>query len=254
VDIPLPIRAASDITTAILAAVSPRTKLVVVDHVSSPTALIFPVEPLIRALSERGIDTLVDGAHAPGMLDLDIERLGAAYYAGNCHKWMCAPKGAGFLYVREDRQRAIRPLSISHGANATRTDRSRFLLEFDWTGTSDFSPYLTIPSAIRTLAGLAEGGWPEIQRRNRALALEAQRLICSTVEARPICPESMIGSIAAMALPEKTPASLQAELFKRFRIEVPIMPWPTPALRVSAQIYNDRSDYEKLAEALKVLL
>jgi len=265
VPVPFPLASADAVVEAVLAQVTPHTRLALLDHVTSPTGLVLPIERLVRALAARGIDTLVDGAHAPGMLPLDLRALGAAYYAGNCHKWLCAPKGAGFLHVRRERQGGVRPVVISHGANSPRTDRSRLLLEFDWTGSHDPTAYLCVPEAIRFLGGLLPGGWPELMARNRQLALEARRILCDALDAMPPAPEEMVGALAAVPLPDGADAPLRSPLYvdplqdvllERYRIEVPIVPWPAPPkrlVRVSCQAYNARDDYERLATALREL-
>jgi len=262
--IPFPLQTADQITEAVLAGVTSRTRLVLLDHVTSQTGLILPIERLVCSLNQRGIDTLVDGAHAPGMVPLDLQRIGAAYYTGNCHKWICAPKGAGFLYVREDRQHLIRPLAISHGGNSPRKDRSRFLIEFGWTGTLDPSACLSIPEALRCIGALLPGGWPEVMSRNRALALAGRKTICRALNINLPCPDELIGSLASIPIADANatdaaPSSplysdpLQDRLRLEFGIEVPIIPWPAPPkrlLRISAQIYNSLPQYELLGEAL----
>jgi isopenicillin-N epimerase len=233
--------------------VNPRTRLLITDHVTSPTALVFPVEQLIREMHARGVEVLIDGAHAPGMIPLDISSLGVSYYTGNLHKWVCAPKGAGFLHVREDRRQRVRPVSISHGANSTRTDRSRFHLEFDWTGTSDPTAWLAAPEAIRFMARVTAGGWPDVMRRNHALALQARDTLCAALEIDPPAPDSMIGSMASFPISDGDADALNLALYQKHDIEVPIMPWPKPPqrlLRISAQLYNEPADYQKLADAV----
>jgi isopenicillin-N epimerase len=260
--VPFPTANSDEIAAAVLNAVTPRTKLLLLDHVTSPTALVFPVTQIVSELARRGIDTLIDGAHAPGMIPLNISAIGAAYYTGNCHKWVCAPKGAGFLYVRPDKQSAIRPLSISHGANSTRTDCSRFQIEFNWTGTDDVSPYLCVPWALRQMASLVQGGWPEVMHRNHELAIKGREVLCRSLGVAPPCPAELLGSMATLPLPgngEGPPNllgtdPLQDELLFKHGIEVPIVGWNNPPrmLRISAQLYNQDSDYEKLAAALKI--
>lgn len=260
--VPFPLEDSRQVVEAVLGAVTSRTRLALLDHVTSPTGLIFPIESLVNALAERGVDTLVDGAHAPGMVELSVGNLGATYYTGNCHKWLCAPKGAGFLWVRKDRQAAIHPTTISHGRNAPRTDRSRFWLEFDWTGTADPTAYLCVPEAIRFLSRLVPGGWPVLMEQNRALALLGRKKLLQALGlSRAPCPDNMIGSLATVTLPDGAPNTalidpLQDALFAR-GIEVPVMTWPAPprrVLRISAQLYNHPSHYDALATALCELL
>ena len=146
--VPFPLESADQVVLAITDYVTPKTRLVMTDHITSPTALVFPLERLVRELD--GVELLIDGAHAPGMFEIDLQQLRPTYYAGNCHKWLCAPKGSGFLYVQQDQQAQIRPTSISHGATV-HGDRSRFRAEFDWTGTDDPTAILSVPKAISYL-------------------------------------------------------------------------------------------------------
>ena len=264
VKLPFPFARADELIQPVLAAVTPRTKLALLDHVTSPTGVVLPIARLADELSRRGVDTLVDGAHAPGMVPLNLNRLGAAYYAGNCHKWLCAPKGAAFLHVRRDRQKLIRPLIISHGANSARQDRPRFHLEFDWPGTWDPSAVLSVPEALRFVGSLLPGGWPEIMARNRALALAARKILAQALSVTEPCPEEFIGSLAAVPLPDALPdalprlpfseSPLQDALRDKHKIEVPIISWPAPPkrwVRVSAQLYNSLPQYEALAQAMR---
>jgi isopenicillin-N epimerase len=256
--IPFPIASPEELSQAILAQVSPKTRLVLLDHVTSPSGLIAPVESLVRTLHERGIDTLIDGAHGPGMLPLDLEQLGAAYYTGNLHKWICAPKGAAFLWVRRDRQALIHPLVISHGWAIPRSDRSRFLLEFDWPGSFDPSAVLSVPTALSFLSGLFAGGFPALYAHNHALALKGRDTLCAALGTRPPCPDSMLGSLAVALFPEVTPQvptpnALYDALVAR-GIEVPIVPlpgYPSGFVRIAAQVYNSESEFAVLGQALR---
>ncbi len=265
IDVPFPIDSANTVVERIARAATGKSRLLLIDHVTSQTALILPVQRIVAEMSARGIETLVDGAHAPGMLPLDVRSIGAAYYAGNLHKWVCAPKGAAFLYVRSDHRAAIRPIAISHGANSTRSDRSRFHLEFDWTGTFDPTAWLSVAEALRFLPTLVEGGWPEVMRRNHALALQARNILAAALAISDPAPDAMIGAMVALPLPDGSATEapslygdpLQDVLYDRFRIEVPVVPWPQPPkriLRVSAQLYNSPDEYEHLAAALHQIL
>jgi isopenicillin-N epimerase len=260
--VPFPIAGPGDVIGPILAAVTPRTRLAMIDHITSPTGLLLPLADIVAGLAERGVDTLVDGAHGPGMVPLDLTALGAAYYTGNFHKWCCAPKGAGMLHVRRDRQQGLHPAVISHGLNSRRP-RPRLWEEFDWTGTDDPSPWLCVPTAIHWLGELLPGGWPELRARNHALVCAGRDRVAAALGVAPPAPDAMLGNLAALSLPDGADAPpssalyadpLQLALFERHRIEVPVPPWPAPPrrlIRVSAQIYNTIADYDALATALR---
>lgn len=265
--VPFPFENSGQLVEAVMSRVTPRTRLALIDHVTSQTAVILPVERLVRELAGRGVDTLVDGAHGPGMVPLHLEQLGAAYYTGNCHKWLCCPKTAGFLHVRPDRQQFIHPLSISHGFTSPRTDRSRFLIEFGWTGTLDPTACLSVPESLRFIRSFAPGGWTEVMARNRALALEGRKMLCQALHIAPPCAEEFIGSMASVPLPDARETGratqplyldpLQDQLLARHGIEVPVIPWPgfpKRLIRISAQLYNSAAQIQGLAAALRELL
>ena len=270
--VPFPLSSPQQVLDAVLAQVTARTRLALIDHVTSPTGLVFPVAALVRALEARGVDTLVDGAHAPGMLPLDLKSLGAAYYTGNCHKWLCSPKGAAFLHVRRDRQEGLSPLVIGHGFNAPARGRSRFRLLFDWTGTHDPSPYLSVPAAITLLGGLHPGGFPALMERNRTLALQAQRMLCEVLGIDAPAPPEMIGSLASVPLPPLAPADSEAaspatpgapadplhrRLLREHGFEVWLNPFgasPARVLRISAAAYTDEGQLERFRAAFKSIL
>jgi len=276
--VPFPVAAADDVTDAILGAVTDRTRFAVLSHVTSSTALVFPIERLVAALAERGVDVLVDGAHAPGMVPVDLDRLGAAWYAANLHKWVCAPKGAAFLHARRDRQPGVRPTTISHGANAPlggNAAATRYRAEFDWQGTLAPTPWLTVPDALAFVGGLLEGGWPAVMARNHELALSGRAALAPVLglPGTAPAPEAMLGSMVALPLPASGPLAgtgggsspldtdpLQQRLLDEHRIEVPIGAWPVPAaeapepprrvIRFSSALHNGQDDVERLATAL----
>lgn len=255
-DLPFPCCDDEQIIAAVLKGVSPRTRLALLDHVTSSTALILPLRRLVSELRERGVDTLVDGAHAPGMVPLNLAELGAAYYTGNAHKWLCAPKGAAFLHVRRDRQARLHPNVISHGYT------SGFHAEFDWPGTFDPTPWLCIPESLRFIGSLLPAGWPQVMAANRALALQARALLLESTGADAPCPEPMIGSMASIPLPPAAVGSPAHRLdseglhswFRERGIETWLSAHPRPLLRVSAQLYNDFDQFQELARRLEEAL
>ena len=245
---------------AVLDQISPTTRLVVIDAVTSPTALVIPFARIVAAL-EPEVTVVVDAAHAPGMVSLDLESLGASFVVGNCHKWMCAPKGAGFLYAREDRQHALVPTAVSHGWNTRPAEnRSRFHHLFDWVGTDDPSAQLSVPLAVDVLRGSHEDGWPGVMKRNHELVVAGRNHICEELGTDPGGPADTVGSMATIVLPGDSTADFGAmdpltlRLRQEWQIEVPVFPWrdwPGRLLRISAHLYNDMADYEKLAASLR---
>jgi isopenicillin-N epimerase len=222
--------------------IGPRTRIVLVSHVTSPTALVLPVSEVCAAARAAGALAIVDGAHAPGQLPLDVEAVGADVYAGNCHKWLCAPKGSGFLWARPEHHDWIAPLVVSWGWR----EDADFGERHGWQGTRDPSAYLAVPAAIEVHRTFDLG-------RMRALADEAERRLaalgCVRVSGVPA------PLMRAFALPLRGPDELERRLFEEHRIEVPVYDWEgRRILRISIGPYNDEADLERLEQALRALL
>jgi isopenicillin-N epimerase len=227
-------------------AVTSRTRVVSVSHITSATGLRFPAEEVCSRARADGILSVVDGAHAPGQIDLDVEALGADFYAGNCHKWLCAPKGSGFLHVRPEHQETIVPLVVGWGeTEGSFTERHR------WQGTRDPAAFLAVPVAIDFLA---EHGWDEVRRRCHVLAVAARLRLAELTAIEPLAPdERWFCQMVAAWLPECDVDKLKRRLYDEHRIEVPVHRFEgRPLIRVSFQGYNDEGDLDALIEALRV--
>ncbi|MGV3486386.1 MAG: aminotransferase class V-fold PLP-dependent enzyme [Planctomycetaceae bacterium] len=262
-NVPFPLADAQEVVDAIEAVFTSRTRLLLVDHVTSATGLVFPIQAIVDAAHRRNIRVLVDGAHAPGMVPLNLNELGADYYTANHHKWLCGPKVSGFLWTRPEWQSEVRPTTISHAANRARPRRSQYTAEFDWQGTFDPTPLLSVPAAIDFLNSLYPGGLPELMAANRTLALEGRACLLRGLDWSEPAPQSMIGSLVTLPLPLADGGSpgrdgggdggLQQRLRERYRIELPIFEGLTPGsplLRISLQAYNDLEQVQHLVEAL----
>jgi isopenicillin-N epimerase len=252
VPVPMPFDAGA-LIDAVARALTPRTRLALFDHLTSPTALRLPIEALIALAAPRGIQVVIDGAHAPGQIPLDVSAIGATWYIGNCHKWMCTPKGSGFVVVADGI--TPRPVVTSHGASPEYGPPNRLHAELDWSGTHDPAANLTIPSALATLA--VEGGsWPAIYRRNHALACEMRRRLTDGSPTPPLAPDDALGCMAAVPItlpPNTTPLALTMQLL-RDGWEVPIVDFfRGPMVRVSAHLYNHAGEADALAAKLRSL-
>ena len=242
--------------------VSKKTKLALIDTVTSPTGLRMPFEKIVKLLEDRGIRVLLDAAHGIGMIPLNLDEIGASFTTSNCHKWLCAPKGSAFLHVRKDMQELIHPLTISHGMTFPLNGISRFRHEFDWTGTRDISAWCVIPFVINEISKIANMDWEGIMRHNNDLVIQARNLICEILEITPPCPDEMLSTIATIKLNFENFSnlsiyesdSIHIELLEKYNIQVPVWYWPNPEgryIRISAQLYNHLEEYEYLALALK---
>ncbi len=240
------VRPGSDLMDELWSAVTPRTRVISVSHLTSATAIRFPVEEICRRAREQGILVAVDGAHAPGQLDLDVEAVGADFYAGNCHKWLCAPKGAGFLHVRSEHQDELVPPVVGWGSKPG----ASFAERFRWPGTYDPAAFLAVPAAIDFLA---EHGWDDVRRRCHGLAELGRLRLADLTGIEPLAPdESWLGQMVTAALPELDHEELKRRLYDEHRIEIPVQRFDgRPVIRAAFQGYNDASDLDALLAALR---
>jgi isopenicillin-N epimerase len=254
-ELPLPLTDPQDVVDAVWSGRTGKTRVLFISHITSPTALILPVKELIDLAREAGIITIIDGAHAPGQLDLDLDTMGADFYSGNCHKWMMAPKGAAFLHARQDRQHLLEPLIVSWGYESQDPGPSQFIDHHEWTGTRDPSAWLTVPRAIEFMK---EHSWDQERERCHHMILDAHARITELTGLEPICPAGRLWfrQMAALPLPAGTDiTAVKNELYDHFQIEIPVLELGGRGyIRPSAQGYNQPEEYDLLVRGLRQLL
>ena len=259
--VPLPLSGPDGVVESVVSLLSQRTRFTLVSHIASASSIVMPVERIAAACRERGVDVILDGAHTPGQIPIDIAALSPTFYVGSCHKWLCTPKGSGFVYCPPERQAKVRPPAESCRVHNDRPDRAHFLADFDYVGTGDYTANLVIPDAIEHLGSQLPGGWDELYRRNHELAIAGARVIRERCGLPETAPESMFGSMVSLVLPEDpSPGrpcqhdhALWDAISDRHGIQVPVWPFSPVAdrvMRVSAHLHNEIGQYELLAGAL----
>ncbi|CAG1014371.1 isopenicillin-N epimerase [Anaerolineales bacterium] len=254
--IPLPVYSEKEIVDQLWSGVTSRTKIIYLSHITSPTALRLPVEKICRRAKEAGILTVIDAAHSPGQIPVDLRLLNADFVFGNCHKWMLNVKGSAFLYVRRELQHLIEPLIVSWGYNPTSeaTTRSRYIDLLQWTGTKDPTAALTIPTAIQFMQ---EHDWDKVRRECHKLLREGIERICDMTNMNPLYPldSDFYSQMGVAPLPQSNLAVLKNRLYDEYKIEIPLIQWQDNQLiRISVQGYNSREDIDVLVTALQALL
>jgi isopenicillin-N epimerase len=252
--IPLPVTTCENFVEQFWSGVTPRTRVIFISHISSGTALVFPIREIIRRARQAGIITVIDGAHAAGQIPLDMQELGADFYSSNSHKWMMSPKGSAFLYVRREMQPLVEPLVVSWGWQKEKPGPSRFVDEQEWQGTRDIAAYLAVPSAIEFMEDYK---WDQVRVACHELVRSAGRAITELTRLAPLSPDSSewYAQMVTLPLPQCDPEILKQRLYDEYRIEVPIgASNGNQFIRVSIQGYNTQADVDALVMALKELL
>jgi len=233
---------------------SAKTKAIFISQITSSTALIFPAKEIVDIAKEKGLLTIVDGAHVPGHIPLDITALDADIYTGACHKWMCTPKGCSFLYVRKELQPLFDPLLISWGYESAAPSNSQFIDYNQMQGTRDFSAFLSVPKAIEFLK---DNNWPQVAADCRQLAHSNYQRFCDLLQTEPLCPitEEFLGQMCAMLIKTDEPEKLQRLLFEKYKIEIPVSRQDDKKfIRYSIQAFNSQEDLDKLYDALTEII
>ena len=248
----VPVSSKKNFIKQFLAGITVNTKVVFISQITSQTGLIFPIKEICEYATKKGIVTIVDGAHVPGHIDLNISNLECDFFTGTCHKWLCAPKGSSFLYVRKSFQANIKPQVVSWGEEGDDPGPSQFQMDFQWQGTKDMSSFLSIPSAIHFIES---NNWKENHKISKELILEVSEDLKNLFGTNPLFKsEDWVGQMVSHPLPSNTPENLKEMLWEKFLIEVPVFEWKKQKyIRVSAHFYNDRNDMKTLINALKII-
>tara|TARA_Y100001970_G_scaffold8767_2_gene10190 strand:- start:27256 stop:28398 length:1143 start_codon:yes stop_codon:yes gene_type:complete len=250
-NISLPLKSKNDFINTFIKGINKNTKVIFISHITSPTGLIFPAEEICKVAKENNIFCIIDGAHVPGHINLDIKKLNPDIYTGACHKWMCAPKGTSFLYAKKEIQDYIDPLVISWGYDSEIPSHSKYLDYHQWQGTQDPSSYLTIPDVINFLN---KNNWETISKECRKINIEAREMVNNSLNQEPISENNFIGQMSSIKIQCKDPVELQKIFYLNYKIIVPIVKWEDKMLlRFSIQAYNSMEDIEKLIFAIKKL-
>jgi isopenicillin-N epimerase len=251
-ELPLPIKSKDEFLNKFFSYVSDKTKVIFISHITSMTAMIFPVAEIIEFAKERDILTIIDGAHVPGHLPLNITELDPDIYTGACHKWMCAPKGTSFLYVKKSLQNNIMPPVISWGWEMELSKTSPFLNKHEWQGTRDMTPFLVVPKAIKFLN---DNNWQERSKSNRTLVISTRNKFLDLFNGKLICPDDWLGQMASIELPIEDPLQFKRSLLEKYNIQIPVFSWENISfLRYSVHFYNTEEELNRLVVAVKELL
>ena len=252
--VPVPIGSANEVVEAVWAGVTDRTRVLFLSHITSPTAITFPIAPLIDRARQAGIISIIDGAHAPGQIDLNLRELGADFYSGNLHKWLMSPKGSAFLYARKEVQHLVEPLVVSWGWESEKPGTSKFIDEQEWTGTRDIAAFLSVPAAIQFQR---EHDWPKVRQACHELVRYAREQVSAMTGLPPLTPDdaAWFTQLSALPLAPCDLAQLKQRLYDEFRIEIPVIAWnQRHFVRLSVQGYNTRDDIDRLLAALRALV